>query len=54
MALAHAIPSAVEKSYRRGDLLEKRARLMAEWASYCASPIRMGEVVPLRAAGLAP
>jgi integrase len=37
MALAHAIPSAVEKSYRRGDLFEKRARLMADWAAYCAA-----------------
>jgi len=37
-ALAHTIPSAVEAAYRRGDLFEKRRRLMAEWASYCNSP----------------
>jgi integrase len=36
MALAHAIDSAVEKSYRRGDLLRKRAQLMNAWATYCA------------------
>jgi len=36
-ALAHAIGNAVEAAYRRGDLFEKRARLMAEWASYCNS-----------------
>ena len=38
MALAHAIPNKVEKAYRRGDLLEKRARLMADWARYCDTP----------------
>src|SRR6516225_3317486 len=35
MALAHTIPSAVEASYRRGDLFEKRRELMAAWANYC-------------------
>ncbi|MCK7596908.1 tyrosine-type recombinase/integrase [Microbulbifer sp. CAU 1566] len=34
MALAHTISSDVEKSYRRGDLLEKRAALMQEWADF--------------------
>jgi integrase len=48
-ALAHAIPKATEKAYRRGQLLEKRARLMAEWARYCDSPAApAGEVVPIR------
>jgi integrase len=50
-ALAHAIPGKVEKAYRRGQLLEKRARLMAEWARYCAKPVApTGEVVPIRPA----
>jgi integrase len=35
MALAHAIGDQVEAAYRRGDLFEKRRRLMAEWARYC-------------------
>ena len=48
MALAHAIESKVEAAYRRGDLFEKRARLMAEWAKFCASPARTGDVVPMR------
>jgi hypothetical protein len=26
----------VEAAYRRGDLIEKRRRLMTEWAKYCA------------------
>jgi integrase len=34
-ALAHTIPDAVERAYRRGDLFEKRSSLMDEWASYC-------------------
>jgi integrase len=35
MALAHAIGDAVEAAYRRGDLFEKRRRLMSEWGKYC-------------------
>jgi integrase len=34
-ALAHAISSAVEASYRRGDLFEKRRRLMDDWGAFC-------------------
>jgi integrase len=34
MALAHAIPSAVEAAYRRGDLFDKRRVLMDEWARF--------------------
>jgi integrase len=37
MAMAHEIPSAVEKAYRRGDLFEKRRELMEAWARYCGS-----------------
>ncbi len=37
MALAHAIPNKVESAYRRGDLFEKRRRLMAQWAKYNAN-----------------
>lgn len=33
-ALAHQIPNAVERAYRRGDLLEKRRALMEEWAKF--------------------
>jgi integrase len=50
MALAHAIESKVEAAYRRGDLFEKRCRLMGEWAMFCASPpvAKKGNVVSLR------
>lgn len=37
MALAHTIKNAVEAAYRRGDLFEKRARLMDDWAKYCGT-----------------
>jgi integrase len=33
-ALAHTVGSAVERAYRRGDALEKRRHLMADWASF--------------------
>jgi integrase len=50
MALAHAIKSGVEEAYRRGDLFEKRRRLMDDWARYCnGANVRSGEVVTLRA-----
>ena len=35
MALAHAVGNKVETAYKRGDMLEKRRRLMADWAAYC-------------------
>jgi integrase len=38
MALAHAVGDKVEAAYRRGELLEKRRRLMKDWEKYCASP----------------
>lgn len=38
MALAHAVESKVEGAYRRGDMLERRRRMMEEWARYCNSP----------------
>jgi integrase len=35
MALAHTIKDKVKAAYHRGDMLEKRRRLMADWAKYC-------------------
>ncbi len=37
MALAHTVGDKVEAAYRRGDLFEKRRRLMQDWAKYCVS-----------------
>ena len=50
MALAHSVGSAVEQAYRRGDLFEKRRKLMDSWASFCAKPTAAGDVVPIRGA----
>jgi hypothetical protein len=38
LSLAHSIGDASEKAYRRGDMLEKRRKLMADWAKFCTSP----------------
>jgi len=35
MALAHTVSDKVEAAYRRGDLFEKRRRLMRDWAMFC-------------------
>jgi integrase len=35
-ALGHAVGDAVERAYRRGDLFEKRRKLMDAWATFCA------------------
>jgi integrase len=51
-ALAHAIESKVEAAYRRGDLFEKRRRLMEDWARYCTTPQRDATVMPIRARGV--
>jgi hypothetical protein len=34
MALAHVIANKVEAAYRRGDLFDKRRKMMQEWADY--------------------
>ena len=38
MALAHVIGDKTEAAYRRGDLFEKRQRLMDDWATYLHEP----------------
>jgi integrase len=52
MALAHAVSDKVEQAYRRGDLFEKRRRLMQHWATFCTSASAhepKSNVTPLRA-----
>jgi integrase len=53
MALAHVIGSDVEAAYRRGDLFEKRKRLMTDWAKFAYSkPVcTRDNVVTLRREG---
>jgi integrase len=48
MALAHAIGDRVEAAYRRGDLFEKRRRLMADWAIFCDRTQPQGGVTSIR------
>ena len=49
-ALAHRVGNAVEQAYARGDLFEKRARLMTAWAAFCKSPAASATVTPIRRA----
>jgi len=50
MALAHTIVSSVEAAYRRGDLLEKRRRMMNDWSNFINQPKsnRSAEILPIR------
>jgi integrase len=48
MALGHIVSDKVEAAYRRGDLFQKRRRLMAEWARFCHSGAKTGNVVAIR------
>ena len=48
MALAHTLRDKTEAAYRRGDLFEKRARLMADWARYCSKIAEPAAVVSIR------
>jgi integrase len=50
-ALAHTLKDKVEAAYRRGDLMEKRRALMAEWARFCDRPAVKGEVIPIHKYG---
>jgi integrase len=48
-ALAHTLRDETERAYQRGDLLEKRRRLMADWAEYCGrAPDDSGRLVQFR------
>lgn len=50
MALAHIVSDKTEAAYRRGDMLDRRRRLMKDWADFCAQSARSGDVVSLRSA----
>jgi integrase len=38
MALAHAVGDKVQAAYRRGDLFDKRRKLMDAWGEFCNKP----------------
>jgi integrase len=45
-ALAHAVEDETEAAYRRSTAVDKRRRLMADWARYCAQPpVKEGDTV---------
>jgi integrase len=50
-ALAHTLGSKTQVAYQRGDLLDRRRRLMEQWAEFCGRevPFEGGEVVAWRA-----
>src|SRR5690606_11527364 len=48
MALARTLKSKTETAYRRGDLFEKRRKLMNEWARYCEKELTRAAVTPIR------
>ena len=51
MALAHVIGNKAEAAYRRGDLFDKRRKLMEAWATYCGTPVASADnVTPIRSA----
>ena len=53
-ALAHVLQDKTEAAYQRGDLLEKRRRLMRDWAVYCSVPApAASEIMPIRGAARA-
>jgi integrase len=37
VALAHTVGDETERAYQRGDLLDKRRRLMEQWSTFCRS-----------------
>lgn len=45
VALAHKISNAVEASYRRGDMVEKRRKMMGDWAGFIVGVEQSGNVV---------
>jgi integrase len=47
-ALAHTIPDAVVRSYQRGDMFNKRRKLMGAWAKFCGTPTAADNVTPIR------
>jgi integrase len=47
--LAHKVPDAVVRAYRRTDFFDRRRKLMEAWDAYCSRPAPAGAtVVPMR------
>lgn len=48
LALAHVATDATRAAYARDELLAKRARLMRDWAKFCATVPKQATVTPIR------
>ncbi len=46
-SLAHVIGDKVEQAYRRGDLFEKRRKLMEAWAKFCEQPSAAARIIQM-------
>lgn len=53
MALAHRLGDKAEQAYARGDLLQKRMRLMEAWGQHCSVIKPAGTVLPFKSEALA-
>ena len=51
MALAHAIGDKVKAAYRRGDLFDKRRRMMRDWGKFSGKVQTTADVLTMRSAG---
>jgi integrase len=49
-ALSHQLKDKAEAAYQRGDLFDKRSRLMADWAVFCGPLASAGNVTPIKRA----
>jgi integrase len=49
VALAHKISNTVEASYRRGDMIEKRRRMMGEWGAFLIQAPKAAKLVRISA-----
>ena len=50
MALAHVNGNKSEAAYRRGDLFDKRRRMMSDWAAFLRNVETAGAVIPMNRA----
>lgn len=50
MALAHNVGSAVERSYQRSDMIDRRRAQLADWSAFCHGQASADNVVQLRGA----
>jgi integrase len=51
MALAHDVGSAVERAYRRSDMLERRRAMMTAWADFLDGRVAAADVVSFAVGG---